>query len=188
MKPQLGRFGYHRRTASIPHRRFRMVRRFALSIIAIACFVGLTVAAEEAGPSRAKLGEKIPNLAFRDAGGGKHALYDLKDQKAIVVVFLSFECPVSRSYCKTLVDLHKELGKHGVSFVGLTVSEDDSAQRSPSTRGIRPRFSRLSGRGIGRGAGSGGRFHAGGVRSRQRLPAPLSRSDRQQVRQSAQGA
>jgi peroxiredoxin len=104
-----------------------MVRRFALTVIAAACFVGFSIAADEAGPSRAKLGEKIPNVVFRDSGGGTHALYDLKDQKAIVIVFLSFECPVSRSYCKPLVDLHKELGKHGVAFVGLAVSEDDSA-------------------------------------------------------------
>ena len=104
-----------------------MARRFALLLLAALSFAGMTIAAEDAGPSKAKLGERIPNLVFRDADGGKHPLHDLKNQKAIVVVFLSFECPVSKSYSKPLVDLHKELGKHGVTFLGLTVNEDDSA-------------------------------------------------------------
>jgi peroxiredoxin/mono/diheme cytochrome c family protein len=104
-----------------------MARRFALISLAVLSFAGMSVAAEDAGPSRAKLGERIPNLVFRDADGGKHPLHDLKNQKAIVVVFLSFECPVSKSYSKPLVDLHKELGKHGVTFLGLTVNPDDTA-------------------------------------------------------------
>ncbi len=82
--------------------------------------------AEDKGPSKAKLGAKIPNLTFRDVQGKSTNLFDLKDKKAIVIVFLSFECPVSNSYCALLADMTKEYGKHGVSFLGLTVSEDDT--------------------------------------------------------------
>jgi peroxiredoxin/mono/diheme cytochrome c family protein len=87
---------------------------------------GENAAAEEKAPSRAKLGAAMPNLTFRDESGKSFALHDLKDQKAIVVVFLSFECPVSNSYCALLADMVKEYGKHGVSFIGLTVNEDDN--------------------------------------------------------------
>ena len=55
------------------------------------------------------------------------SLHDLKDKKAIVLVFFSFECPVSNSYCQPLVDMHKEYAKHGVAFIGLTVNDDDTA-------------------------------------------------------------
>jgi peroxiredoxin len=99
----------------------RNIARFALLAL-LAC----SAPTWADGPSKAKLGEKIPNLVFHDAAGKQHALHDLKDQKAIVVVFLSFECPVSNSYCRPLADMHKEYAKHGVSFVGLTVSDDDS--------------------------------------------------------------
>ncbi|MCI0680834.1 MAG: redoxin domain-containing protein [Gemmataceae bacterium] len=82
--------------------------------------------AQDKGPSRARLQTKIPNLTFRDEQGKSRSLYDLKDQKAIVIVFLSFECPVSNGYSPLLVDMAKEYGKHGVSFIGLTVNEDET--------------------------------------------------------------
>jgi len=79
------------------------------------------------GPSRAKLGAKIPNLVLEGDKSQQLALYDLKDKKAIVLVFFSFECPVSNSYCQPLIDMHKEYEKHGVTFIGLTVNDDDTA-------------------------------------------------------------
>ena len=76
-------------------------------------------------PSTAKLGQKVANLTFHDEAGKTFSLYDVKDRKAIVIVFLSFECPVSTSYSDPLAGLQKQYGKH-VSFIGLTVNEDES--------------------------------------------------------------
>jgi len=85
-----------------------------------------TVVAQDKDQSKARIGAKIANLTFHDEQGKSSALYELKDQKAIVVVFLSFECPVSNSYCALLADMKTEFGKYGVSFIGLTVNGDDS--------------------------------------------------------------
>jgi peroxiredoxin len=90
--------------------------------------LGATARADEPAPSKAKLGKQIPNLTFVDDKGKSWALHDLKDQKAVVIVFMSFECPVSNGYCPTLIDMVKEFGAHGVTFVGLTVNEDDSRE------------------------------------------------------------
>jgi peroxiredoxin len=76
--------------------------------------------------SRARLGEKIPNLTFKDAAGKTYQLHDLKDQKAIVLVFLSFDCPVSTSYSQPLSDMAAEFGKHGATIWGLTTNEDET--------------------------------------------------------------
>lgn len=100
-----------------------MMRIFG-SIVALAFFVAPAFAD---GPSKAKLGEKIPNLQFEGEKGAKLALHDLKNKEAIVIVFFSFECPVSNSYCQPLIDMHKEFDKHGIAFIGLTVNEDDTA-------------------------------------------------------------
>src|SRR4051812_21484376 len=95
--------------------------------ILLALLLGLLATPSlRAEPSKAKLGQKIPNLALRDAAGAEHRLYDLKDKKAIVLVFLSFECPVSNSYAQPLTDIEKEMGKLGVAVWGLTINEDDS--------------------------------------------------------------
>ena len=73
------------------------------------------------------LGQKIANLAFTRAAGTTTHLYDMKDKKAIVIVFLSFECPVSKTYMQPLSDMATELDKQGVAFVGLTVNQEETA-------------------------------------------------------------
>ena len=69
------------------------------------------VRAEEA-PSAAKLGKPIGNLQLKDSAGKPFALHDLKDKKAIVVVFMSFECPMSTGYSQTLATMAKAYGMY----------------------------------------------------------------------------
>jgi peroxiredoxin len=103
--------------------RFRFLSFFTL----IAVFgVSMVLRADDA-PSTANLGKKIANFGLADAQGKSWSLYNVKDQKAIVIVFLSFECPVSTSYAQPLADMAAEFGKAGVAFVGLTVNPDQSA-------------------------------------------------------------
>src|ERR1017187_7555799 len=78
-------------------------------------------------PSKAKLGEKMPNLTFKDEKGKTHRLYELQNKKAIAIVFLSFECPVSKSYSEPLSEIAKEFEKFGVTIWGLTTNEDETA-------------------------------------------------------------
>lgn len=77
-------------------------------------------------PSKAKLGEKMPNLTFKDDAGKTYRLYELENRKAIVIVFLSFECPVANSYIAPLSEIAKEFGPFGVTMWGLTVNDDDT--------------------------------------------------------------
>ena len=100
-----------------------MHRRF-LSILLAGVLASSAQAQRE--PSTANVGKKIANLAFQDESGQSHSLYSLKDKKAIVLVFYSFECPVSTSYAQALTDMVTEYGKHGVSFIGLTINDDDT--------------------------------------------------------------
>jgi hypothetical protein len=84
------------------------------------------------GPARAdettgvRLNKKIDNVAFKDAGKTV-ALHDLKDRKAIVVAFLSFDCPVSNGYLPVLAELHKEYAGKGVAFLGVCSGDDIDA-------------------------------------------------------------
>ncbi len=106
-------------------------RVLALTVLVAACAAGLWLARPH--PSAAdevvttRLGEKIANLAFTDAAGKTVHLHDLKDKKAIVIVFLSFECPVSKNYMQPLTDLAAEMEKKGVAVLGLTVNQDETA-------------------------------------------------------------
>lgn len=75
-----------------------------------------------------KINRKIDNITLKDPAGKAHSLYDIKDQKAIVVVFLSFECPVSTSYSPMLAELAKTYRDKQVAFVAVNSSDDGDAR------------------------------------------------------------
>src|SRR5437763_15639806 len=95
-----------------------------LSLAALLLLVGPLTAA----PNDAKLGTRIDNVTWHDAAGRACALADLHDAPAIVVVFLSFDCPVSTSYVAPLNDLAKEYSAQGVKFVGVCPGEASAAE------------------------------------------------------------
>src|SRR5262245_57688788 len=95
-------------------------------LVVLGCFLLVTAIPADPAPSKANLGKKIDDVRFKDSAGKAISLYDFKDKKAVVVVFLSFECPVSNSYAQPLADMANELGKHGVAFLGLTTNTDES--------------------------------------------------------------
>ncbi len=93
----------------------------------LACWIAFNAFPVHAGDevSKARVGEKIPNLKFVDDKGKTHQLHDLKNQKAIVLVFLAFECPVSNSYSQPLAELARDYAKRGVTVWGLTPNQED---------------------------------------------------------------
>lgn len=58
-------------------------------------------------------------LALVDLGGAIHQLGDCDGCKAVVLVFLSPECPVSNQYGGELNRIHEEAGRQKVEFYGV---------------------------------------------------------------------
>jgi peroxiredoxin len=81
----------------------------------------------EATASIDKIGKKIERVSLKDASGKTFDLHALNDKKAVVVVFVSFDCPVSTSYSQPLADLAKNYGPRDVTFVGITSNDDETA-------------------------------------------------------------
>jgi len=107
----------------------RLLSRMLLSILVV--FIVLTGAFVRADADVVvdKINKKIDNVTLHDAAGKARSLYDLKDKKAIVVVFLSFDCPVSAGYSSILAELAKTYRDKQVSFVAVNSSDDgDAAQ------------------------------------------------------------
>jgi peroxiredoxin/mono/diheme cytochrome c family protein len=93
-----------------------------------------TAAVAQPEPSQAKLGEKMPNLTFKDEKGKTYRLYELENKKAIAIVFISFECPVSNSYMAPLSEIADEFGKAGVTLWGLTTGDETPGQIAKSAK------------------------------------------------------
>jgi hypothetical protein len=70
---------------------------------------------------------KIPALRLQGAGGAGIDLHDLKGRPAVVVVFLSFDCPVSLGYASTLNELARLYGPRKVAFVAICPGSEGPA-------------------------------------------------------------
>jgi mono/diheme cytochrome c family protein/peroxiredoxin len=84
---------------------------------------GVSVRADDE-VSTDKLGSRIGNIKFEDGTGKPFELNALKERKAIVVVFLNFECPVSTSYSDLLAQMVKTYAAKGVAFIGICTNDE----------------------------------------------------------------
>jgi thiol-disulfide isomerase/thioredoxin/mono/diheme cytochrome c family protein len=54
---------------------------------------------------------------------------DIKSKKAVVLVFLGTECPVSNAFVPVLAGLHREYADRGVAFIGVNANRQDTPDR-----------------------------------------------------------
>lgn len=71
----------------------------------------------------------VNNFTLADLDGKSHSLSDYKSSKAIVLMFISTECPVSNAYNSRMAALAKTWKDKGVTFLGINSNkaEDVSA-------------------------------------------------------------
>jgi AhpC/TSA family len=96
-----------------------------LSATLVSLAVGFAILAAPPAPRTDKLGSKIEHLTLRDADGNN---LPAPDAVATVVVFLSFECPVSNNYASTLSNLAKDYGPKGVTFAAVSTGDASAAE------------------------------------------------------------
>ena len=66
------------------------------------------------------LGEKVSDIdSLRDLRGGLRPLQSFKDNKAIVLVFMGADCPISNLYIPTLNELEKKYRGKSVTFLAI---------------------------------------------------------------------
>lgn len=100
--------------------------RFACATAALLLLAAASPAADPT-PATDRLNKKIDNFTLTAADGKAAALHDLTDRKAVVVVFLSFDCPVSNHYATTLAELHAAHADQGVAFAGVVPGDEPAA-------------------------------------------------------------
>jgi peroxiredoxin len=96
-------------------------------LLATWALLGLCVAAGAQGPERgADIGRKSSNLSFTFLDGKSTSLYDLgRGKKAVVVLFLTFDCPVSTSYLAEVTELVEKY--KDTAFVGVCTAAEQPA-------------------------------------------------------------
>ena len=100
-----------------------MTRSLLAAALATACVVA-PQAALAAAPTR--IGDEVPNLAFKDIRYLTRSLADFGEKKAYVLVFTTTKCPLVLRYLPTLNKLEQEFRNQGVQFVAINVGPDES--------------------------------------------------------------
>jgi peroxiredoxin len=72
--------------------------------------------------------KKVSDFTLEDYNGVKHSLADFKSSKAIVLMFIATQCPVSNAYNDRIVALQKDYSSKGVTFVGINANKQEGVE------------------------------------------------------------
>jgi AhpC/TSA family. len=95
-----------------------MKRLFAATLIGL-----ITVLVLQATGTK----KKIENFTLSDYNSVQHSLTDYKSSKAIVLMFIATQCPVSNAYNERMVQLCKDYTSKGVAFIGINSNKQEGA-------------------------------------------------------------
>ena len=71
---------------------------------------------------------KAENFTLPDFNGVKHSLTDYKDAKAVVIMFIATQCPVSNAYNTRMVSLYNDYKSKNIMFVGINANKQESIE------------------------------------------------------------
>ena len=84
-------------------------------------------------PAAEGVGRLIPDVTFRDVDGQSHKLSDFRDKEAVVVVFTSTSCPVSKRYMPSLGHIETVYSPRSVEFIYVDSASTDSMESIRAT-------------------------------------------------------
>ena len=64
-------------------------------------------------------GEKYEGFTLTDYNGNKHSLSDYTESKAIVIMFIATQCPVSNAYNSRMEKIYKDYKDKEITFLGI---------------------------------------------------------------------
>ncbi len=72
--------------------------------------------------------KKVENFSLKDYNGKTHSLADFKSSKAIVLIFVSTQCPVSNDYNYRMAKLHESYKNKNVTFLGINSNKAENVE------------------------------------------------------------
>jgi peroxiredoxin len=83
-----------------------------------------------AGPALASvaIGDKLAPFTLKNYDGANVNLASFQGKKAMVLMFMATQCPVSNAYNERMAAISKEYGAKGVAFVGLNANKQEPVE------------------------------------------------------------
>lgn len=69
---------------------------------------------------------KVDNFKLKDYKGKEYSLSDFKNSKAIVLMFIATQCPVSNAYNERMASIYKEFKEKDITFLGINSNKQES--------------------------------------------------------------
>lgn len=69
---------------------------------------------------------KYDNFSLKGIDGKTYSLSDFKNTKAIVIIFISTQCPVSNDYNSRMEKIYQDYKNRGVAFIGINSNKEES--------------------------------------------------------------
>ena len=70
--------------------------------------------------------ETFDNFTLKDYKEKEHSLSDYKTSKAIVIIFMATECPVSNAYNERMEKIYQDYKDNGISILGINSNKTES--------------------------------------------------------------
>jgi peroxiredoxin len=96
-----------------------------LIVVPIIALVAVSATKEKNVPSNPS---KIENFSLPDVNGNKHSLKEFKDSKAIVVMFIATQCPISNAYNKRMAKLYNKYKEKNIAFIGINSNKQEGIE------------------------------------------------------------
>jgi peroxiredoxin len=72
--------------------------------------------------------KKVENFTLKDYNGTKHSLKDYASSRAIVLMFIATQCPVSNAYNERMALLAIEYSSKGIAFIGINSNKEETVE------------------------------------------------------------
>lgn len=95
-------------------------------ILAVFFFFNISFSQKSIHESTAE-NESVENFTLKDYNGKEYSLFDFKDSKAIVIMFIATQCPVSNAYNQRMATLNKDYAGKATSFIGINSNKQEDA-------------------------------------------------------------
>jgi peroxiredoxin len=71
----------------------------------------------------------VEDFTLKDYEGSEHSLSDFKDSKAIVIIFIATECPISNDYNSRMEAIYNDYKDKDVAYIGINPNKAENVER-----------------------------------------------------------
>ena len=106
---------------------------FLAATLALLAFVSMSCGEEYVPKGEFAVGKKLENFTLPDLNGEARSLDELKGENGSVLVWVSAQCPVVKSYNERINQVADELKARGINLIGINSNSTESVDWIKST-------------------------------------------------------